>query len=162
VATYFPFVQFMAAVADAIVLGVGAGLIASGHLTTGVLLAFILYVDLFFSPIQQLSQVFDAWQQTRVSVHRNSQLLHVRTRTPLAEYPEQPGRLRGDIVCDDVRFSYPMAVVGRPGVDGTRRGPLDPRLPAAGSARPAAPEALRGISLRIAAGETVALVGETG
>jgi ATP-binding cassette subfamily B protein len=70
VATYFPFVQFLAAVADAIVLGVGAGLIASGHLTSGALIAFILYIDLFFSPIQQLSQVFDSWQQTRVSVGR--------------------------------------------------------------------------------------------
>ena len=58
-ATYFPFVQFLAGVADAIVLGVGAGLIAAGHLTAGALIAFILYIDLFFSPIQQLSQVFD-------------------------------------------------------------------------------------------------------
>ena len=68
VGTYFPFVQFLGDVGDAIVLGVGAGLVASGHLTTGALIAFILYLDLFFSPIQQLSQVFDSWQQTRVSV----------------------------------------------------------------------------------------------
>ena len=39
--------------------------IASGRLTTGALIAFVLYLDLFFSPIQQLSQVFDSWQQTR-------------------------------------------------------------------------------------------------
>jgi ATP-binding cassette subfamily B protein len=57
VAVYFPFIQFLSGVADAIVLGVGAVLIGSGHLTTGALIAFILYIDMLFSPIQQLSQV---------------------------------------------------------------------------------------------------------
>ncbi|MGP0029481.1 MAG: ABC transporter ATP-binding protein, partial [Acidimicrobiales bacterium] len=166
VATYFPFVQFLSAVADAVVLGVGAGLIASGHLTSGALIAFILYIDLFFSPIQQLSQVFDSWQQTRVSVGRITELMQLDTLTPDAVHPLAPGRLRGELFLDGVRFSYP-AVVGRPGVgDGSapeRRGPKDPRLlqaPEARATRP--PEALRGIDLHIRAGETVALVGETG
>ena len=87
VATYFPFVQFLSGGADAIVLGVGAGLVASGSLTTGALIAFILYIDMFFSPIQQLSQVFDAWQQTRVSVGRISELMRLETLTPPAERP---------------------------------------------------------------------------
>ena len=39
-----------------------------GHLTIGELVAFLFYLTQFFAPIQQLSQVFDAWQQTRVSV----------------------------------------------------------------------------------------------
>ena len=84
VATYFPFVQFLSAVADAIVLGVGAGLVRSGQLSTGALIAFILYIDMFFSPIQQLSQVFDSWQQTRVSVGRIAELMRVETLTPIA------------------------------------------------------------------------------
>jgi ATP-binding cassette subfamily B protein len=71
-ATYFPFVQFLSAGASAIVLGVGAGMIYSRHLTEGALIAFILYIDMFFSPIQQLSQVFDSWLQTRISVNRIS------------------------------------------------------------------------------------------
>ncbi len=166
VATYFPFVQFMAAVADAIVLGVGARLIQSGQLTTGALIAFLLYIDLFFSPIQQLSQVFDAWQQTRVSVGRIAELMQLNTLTPDPAQPEDPGRLRGDLTLDRVRFSYPVQI-DRPGFDGVRpverRGPQDPRLL---QSRDAAwrkpPEALRGIDLHIAAGETVALVGETG
>src|SRR6202034_2694820 len=93
VALYFPFVQFLSGVGDAIVLGVGAGVIASGQLSRGALIAFILYIDMFFSPIQQLSQVFDSWQQTRVSVGRISELMQMDTLTPDAQQPLAPGRV---------------------------------------------------------------------
>jgi ATP-binding cassette subfamily B protein len=163
VATYFPFIQFLSGIDDVIVLGVGAGLVTTGHLTSGALIAFVLYIDMFFSPIQSLSQVFDSWQQTRVSVNRISDLMQLETRTPEPESPQEIGRLHGDIVLADVRFSYPT--VERPERAGMqpRRGPADPRLlnsPDAEMRR--APEALRGIDLRIAPDETVALVGETG
>jgi ATP-binding cassette subfamily B protein len=134
VATYFPFVQFLSSVADAIVLGVGAGLITSGHLSTGALIAFLLYIDMFFSPIQQLSQVFDAWQQTRVSVRRIAELMELDTKTPTAPDPVQPSRLRGELALTDVRFAYSDT----------------------------GPEVLHGIDLQVGVGETVALVGETG
>jgi ATP-binding cassette subfamily B protein len=162
VATYFPFVQFLSGTADAIVLGVGAGMVSSGHLTSGALIAFILYIDLFFSPIQQLSQVFDSWQQTRISVNRIADLMRIDTLTPNPEEPVNPGRLSGDLVLDDVRFAYP-SVPRRRGSAPERRGPQDARqLQHADVLAAKPPEALRGISLRIAAGETVALVGETG
>ncbi len=143
VATYFPFVQFVSAVADAIVLGVGAHLIASGDLTSGALIAFLLYIDLFFSPIQQLSQVFDAWQQTRVSVGRIAELMQLDTLTPEADDPVDPGRLHGELAFARVRFSYPSAL-DRAGFDGgrsaERRGPADPvrrsRATRRGSSRP--------------------------
>ena len=160
VATYFPFVLFLSAAADAVVLGVGSALIAHGHLTTGALIAFILYIDMFFSPIQQLSQVFDAWQQTRVSVSRIAELMELTSLTPVAEAPLEPGRLRGELTIDSVRFAYP-AVQPRPGKH--KRGPADirsVRLEADAPTKP--PEALRGVALTVAAGETVALVGETG
>jgi len=162
VATYFPFVQFLSNAADAIGLGVGAGMVTSGHVTSGALIAFILYIDLFFSPIQQLSQVFDSWQQTQILVNRIADLMKIETLTPNPEHPEETGRLSGEVVIEDPRFSYPTAARRR-GSAPERRGPRDVRcLQHADilAARP--PEALRGISLRIAAGETVALVGETG
>ncbi|OHV32470.1 ABC transporter [Pseudofrankia sp. EUN1h] len=184
VATYFPFVQFLSAVADAIVLGAGSALIAHGQLTAGALIAFLLYIDMFFSPIQQLSQVFDAWQQTRVSVGRIAELMRLETLTPPSAEPLAAGRLRGELVLDDVRFAYPTGPVSAASASvaaglaasrgrGSDRGwaearitvaGKDPRTMAAAAAARAAkpPEALRGVDLRVRAGETVALVGETG
>ncbi len=163
VATYFPFIQFLSGIDDIIVLGVGAGLVTAGHLTTGALIAFVLYIDMFFSPIQSLSQVFDSWQQTRVSVNRISDLMQLETRTPEPVHPQEVGRPHGEIVLSDVHFSYPT-LQRRPEVAGKRRrGPADARLlisPDAELRRP--PEALRGIDLHVEPGETVALVGETG
>ncbi len=158
VATYFPFVLFLSSIADVIVLGVGARLIGSGSLTAGDLIAFILYINMFFAPIQQLSQVFDSWQQTRVSVARIADVMRLTTITPEPVRPVAPGNLRGEIVLDDVHFRYPAATP----VLSELRGPADaPDLTADVGAAPV-PEALRGISLRIEAGETVALVGQTG
>ncbi len=158
VALYFPFVQFLSAIADAIVLGLGAALIAHGQLTAGALIAFLLYIDMFFSPIQQLSQVFDAWQQTRVSVSRISDLMRLETLTPQAEHPVPVEDLSGDIALDDVHFAYPT----RP-VSTEVRGPRDAREAVSRDASARRPmEALAGMALGIRPGETVALVGETG
>ncbi|HEX3362286.1 MAG TPA: ABC transporter ATP-binding protein, partial [Solirubrobacterales bacterium] len=162
VSIYFPFVQFLSSLADVIVLAVGAQMVHEGRLTTGVLIAFILYVDMFFSPIQQLSQVFDSWQQTRISVARIDEVMQLESRTPAAAEPREPGRLRGEVALTDVSFSYPEPTAAPSAIAATR-GPADPRFGAGGIAVPLkAPEALRDIDLRIGAGETVALVGETG
>ncbi|UFS60798.1 ABC transporter ATP-binding protein [Subtercola endophyticus] len=164
VATYFPFVQFLSGVADVIVLGVGAGLIASGELSSGALIAFILYIDMFFSPIQQLSQVFDSWQQTRVSVGRISDLMALETLTPEAEHPVVPGRLSGALTLSNVRFAYPSAPLVRAGGSSAPLlGPSDARpIISEDATFTKPPEALRGIDLHVAPRETLALVGETG
>ncbi|TWE10100.1 ABC transporter ATP-binding protein [Rudaeicoccus suwonensis] len=159
VATYFPFVQFLSAIADAIVLGVGAHLIEHHELTPGALIAFLLYINMFFSPIQQLSQVFDSWQQTRVSVNRISELMQLHTLTPEAENPVIPGSFAGDVELNQVHFAYP-SVPSRPGRGA--RGPQDRRVLSVEPLPVKPPEALQGVQLHIRPGETVALVGETG
>jgi ATP-binding cassette subfamily B protein len=133
ISLYFPFVQFLSSVAAAAVLVAGAGRIEAATLTTGALVAYLLYIDLFFAPVQQLSQVFDGYQQATVSLGRIQELLREPASTQSAEEPLQVRSLRGDIAFEDVHFSY--------GDD---------------------EEALRGITLRIPAGQTVAFVGETG
>jgi ATP-binding cassette subfamily B protein len=134
VAIYFPFVEFLSEVAAAAVLGLGAYLVAHHGVTPGSVIAFLLYLDLFFSPIQQLSQVFDTYQQARASMQKVDELMRTQTGTPPPSAPRQPGRLTGRITFDDVHFAYPTGVG----------------------------EALSGINLEITPGETVALVGETG
>ncbi|MGX6741400.1 ABC transporter ATP-binding protein [Streptomyces xantholiticus] len=133
ISVYFPFVQLLASVATAAVLIVGGGRIEAGTLTTGALVAYLLYIELFFAPVQQLSQVFDGYQQAAVSLRRVQELLREPTSTLVPHQPQQVRALRGDIAFEDVSFAY---------------GDDD--------------EALTGVDLRIPAGQTVAFVGETG
>ncbi|RKN08961.1 ABC transporter ATP-binding protein [Streptomyces radicis] len=139
ISVYFPFVQLLATLATAGVLVVGAGRVGEGTLTAGALVAYLLYIELFFAPVQQLSQVFDGYQQAVVSLRRIQELLREPTTTPEAADPLPVERLAGAVEFDDVRFSYG-------GGDGHGGGD----------------EALAGISLTIPAGQTVAFVGETG
>ncbi|MFH8679878.1 ABC transporter ATP-binding protein [Streptomyces lydicus] len=134
ISVYFPFVQLLSSVAAALVLIVGADRVAHDTLTAGALVAYLLYIDLFFAPVQQLSQVFDGYQQASVSLGRIQELLREPTTTPVAERPRAVPALRGEITFDDVHFHY------------------------GGSTEPA----LAGIDLAIPAGQTVAFVGETG
>ncbi|WP_030757032.1 MULTISPECIES: ABC transporter ATP-binding protein [unclassified Streptomyces] len=139
ISVYFPFVQLLSSGAAAAVLIVGAGRVEAGTLTTGALVAYLLYIDLFFAPVQQLSQVFDGYQQATVALGRIQGLLREPTTTPLPERPRALEALGGEIAFEDVRFQYGTA---------EERGEKG--------------EALAGISLRIPAGQTVAFVGETG
>jgi ATP-binding cassette subfamily B protein len=134
IALYFPFVQTLSTAAGAIVLVLATGEMRDGRLTAGALIAYLLYIDLFFSPVQQLSQVFDGYQQAMVGLHRITDLLRLGTSTPPASQPVIPGRLRGRIELRDVDFNYTNTDAN----------------------------ALSGINLTIAPGETVALVGQTG
>ncbi|MFE7029515.1 ABC transporter ATP-binding protein [Streptomyces sp. NPDC057621] len=139
ISVYFPFVQLLSAVAAAAVLVVGAGRVDAGTLTTGALVAYLLYIDLFFAPVQQLSQVFDGYQQATVSLGRIQELLQEPTSTKAAAEPLEVLSLRGEIAFEDVDFAYGAA-------DGATE----------------SEEALSGVRLSIPAGQTVAFVGETG
>lgn len=137
ISIYFPFIAFLSDIALAAVVYFGARQVASGGTTAGTLVAFVLYLGLLFGPIQQLSQVFDGYQQAAVGLRRIGDLL----RTPssiesvtAADAIPVPAHLRGDVVLDDVGFRY----VG------------------------AETDALSDVYLSIPAGSTVALVGRTG
>ncbi|HUC24712.1 MAG TPA: ABC transporter ATP-binding protein [Streptosporangiaceae bacterium] len=134
IALYFPFVQALSTLGGAVILLVAAGSIHNNTLSAGGLIAYLLYVDQLFSPIQQMSQVFDGYQQANVGLQRIKALLRTPTSTPPAANPIVPGRLAGKIEMHDVHFGY----------QGQRT------------------QAIRGIDLTIAPGETVALVGQTG
>ena len=90
IAVYFPFVQSLSTAASALILLVAAGQMRSGLLTAGALVAYLLYIDLLFSPVQQLSQVFDGYQQAAVGLRRIGGLLRTPTSTPQASRPGRP------------------------------------------------------------------------
>jgi ATP-binding cassette subfamily B protein len=134
IATYFPAVEFLSEVAIALLLGVGAERVRAGTLTTGALIAFLLYVDLFFGPVQQLSQVFDGYQQAAVGLRRIRELLRTPTTTPPPADPVAIDGITGDVALDGITFRY-----------------SDDAAPA-----------LRDVALTFPPGQNVALVGETG
>ncbi|NNG34907.1 ABC transporter ATP-binding protein [Nakamurella aerolata] len=134
IALYFPFVALLGDLAAAAVLAVGAHRVGSGALTAGTLLAFVLYLNNFFTPIQQLSQVFDGFQQASVSLTRIGELLSTPTTVPPPAHPIPLGRLDGKVDMDKVGFRYSEDA--------------DP--------------ALLDVDLAFRPGETVAVVGATG
>src|SRR6201982_2539619 len=106
IAIYFPFVQTLSTAAGAVVLVLATSQMNSGALTAGVLIAYLLYIDMVFAPVQQLSQVFDGYQQAMVGLRRITDLLRLGTSTPPPRQPVTAGRLDGRIELRDVDFSY--------------------------------------------------------
>jgi len=128
----------------ALVLLVGGLRVAHGSLSVGVLLALVLYARRFFQPIDQIAGFYNTWQSSTAAMEKIAQLL---SEHPAVADPVRPVALpsaaaasaprvamRGQLDLDDVAFRY--------SADG--------------------PEVLHPLSLRIPAGQTVALVGQTG
>jgi ABC-type multidrug transport system fused ATPase/permease subunit len=137
-AVYFPFVSFLATLALAIVLGYGGHLYFQHAITLGTLFAFMLYVNNFFDPVQQLSQLYNTFLSATAALDK---IIGVLDETP--EVVDRPGaqplpRIAGHVRFEDVHFAY--------GLRGGEKGE----------------EVLHGIDLDVPAGTTVALVGHTG
>ncbi len=138
-AAYFPAIEFLSAVSMAVILLLGGYLVIDGNIEVGVLVLFAGYMQNFFDPIQQLSQLYTTYQAGMAALDKIFDLLAEEpdvTDTPGGEtLPE----LRGALTFEDVWFSY-------------EAGPTDDDTT----------WALRGIDLAINPGETIALVGATG
>jgi ATP-binding cassette subfamily B multidrug efflux pump len=142
-ALFWPIVEFLAAVAVAVVLWYGGLNVLEGTLTVGVIAAFLQYVRRFYRPIQDLSEKFNILQSAMASSERIFRLLDAE---PSVADPTAPKRLslpvRGAIEFRDVWFAYNKA------------GQRDDGSP---------PDwVLKGISFRAAPGERLAIVGHTG
>ena len=130
---YFPFVDFLAAVATAIVLGFGGWLAFEGEVTVGTLFAFLLYLSNFFDPIQQLSQLYNTFLSATAALDKIMDVMDEEPQVRDSPDARSLPMIAGDVGFDNVRFGYG---------DG--------------------PEILHGIDLAVPAGTTVALVGHTG
>ena len=108
VSIYFPGINALSELASAAVVGVGAVMVLNGTVTAGVLVAFMIYMNLLFAPIQQLSQVFDMYQQAEVGLRRISDLLSQSTSVPDSGHETHVPE--GPLSLDDVTFAYSNGV----------------------------------------------------
>ncbi|WP_102145329.1 ABC transporter ATP-binding protein [Mycobacterium hubeiense] len=132
-AVFMPGVKLVGNITTGVVLLYGGYRVLNGQMTIGTLAAFLLYLRMFFEPMQEISQFFNTFQSAASALEK---LAGVLAQSPAIRDPAHPVRLakvRGEIEFHDVDFSY---APGRP--------------------------VLPGLSLRVPAGQTVALVGTTG
>jgi ATP-binding cassette subfamily B protein len=156
-ATYFPAVELLSAVGTAAIILFGGYQAIDGEIAIGVLVAFIGYLNLFFDPIQQISQLYTTYQQGMAALDKIFDLLD--TAPDLVDRPDaiDPGKLRGEIELDRVWFSY--AGGGDASIDEVAEMFTDDRD---GDGDGESTWALADVSLHVPAGQTIALVGETG
>ena len=132
-AVFMPGVKLVGNITTGVVLLYGGYRVLNGEMTIGTLTAFLLYLRMFFEPMQEISQFFNTFQSAASALEK---LAGVLAQKPAIDDPDEPHRLdavRGEIALRDVRFEY---VAGRP--------------------------VLPGLDLTVPAGQTVALVGTTG
>jgi ATP-binding cassette subfamily B protein len=104
-ASYFPAVELLSAVGTAAILLFGGYQVLEGNAEIGVLIAFIGYLQTFFDPIQQISQLYTTYQQGMAALDKIFDLLD--TEPDLTDKPDaiDPRPLRGEIELDGVWFS---------------------------------------------------------
>ena len=132
-AIYGPGTSVIGLVAMAIMLLVGGHMVLRGTLTIGELTAFVLYINAFFQPVQQLVQLYTQYQQAKAAIGKIRSLLQTAPSVRQSPAAVVLPPVAGEIEFADVTFGY---LASRP--------------------------VLSHLSLRIAPGETVACVGPTG
>jgi ABC-type multidrug transport system fused ATPase/permease subunit len=159
-ASYFPAVELLSAIGTAVILLFGGyqALELTGDARAeqiGVVVAFVGYLATFFDPIQQLSQLYTTYQQGMAALDKIFDLLDTRPDMTDKEGALDPRPLRGEIEMDHVWFSY-----GLDKTAGLRRS--SGRIERSDEEQRSEDWALRDVSIHVPAGETLALVGETG
>src|SRR5579864_2101850 len=132
---YFPAVELLSALVTVEILLIGGFEVLNGHTSTGVVFAFIAALNNFFDPIQQLSQLYTTYQSGMAALDKIFELMDEQPELADAPGASELPPLRGELRFEDVSFQY-------------------------GAAN--SEFALRDVDLMIPAGQTVALVGETG
>jgi ATP-binding cassette, subfamily B, bacterial len=130
---YFPVVDLLSTVALAVVLAYGGHLYFGGSITLGTLFAFMLYVQNFFDPVQQLSQLYNTFLSATAALDKIMGILDEEPEVLDRPTARELAQIQGRVAFEGVRFTY-----GR------------------------GDEVLHGIDLDVPAGTTVALVGHTG
>jgi len=130
---FMPSLELFGAMATGGIIWFGGGEIIRGHMTIGILVAFISYMRLFFQPLRELSQKYSIVQSAMASAERIFQLMDTDSDLPVAAVPLLPPQIKGAVEFRHVRFSYEQ---GQP--------------------------VLHDLSFKVPPGETLAIVGATG
>lgn len=130
---FAPFTGLLTTAGLVLILAIGGRAVAQGTLTLGQLTQSLFYVYLFLAPLQEFNDLFERFANGTACAQRI--LLLLDTEPEIVDAPDalHLPRTRGEIEFRDVRFAY---VPGKPVIDG--------------------------LNLRIAPGETLAIVGPTG
>jgi len=131
--TFEPGLMAISTLSLGAVLLFGGIRVAGGALEIGVLLAAVLYVRNFFSPLQEVAMFLNSYQSAAAALEKVSGVLEEEPTVPEPAHPVALERPRGAIRFDDVAFGY-------------------------GDGRVVLPD----FSLDVPAGQTIALVGTTG
>ena len=132
-ALYFPFVDLLSSIALAVVLGYGGHLYFNDDVSLGTLFAFMLYVQNFFDPVQQLSQLYNTFLSATAALDKIMDVMDEEPEVLDLQDAQPLPLVDGRVTFEGVRFAY-----------GT------------------GPEVLHELDLEVPAGTTVALVGHTG
>jgi ABC-type multidrug transport system fused ATPase/permease subunit len=143
-AAYFPAVELLSAVGTAVILLYGGNQVINGAIAIGVMVAFVGYLQTFFDPIQQLSQLYTTYQQGMAALDKIFDLLETEPDMTDAPGAIDPGPLRGAITLEGVSFAYDADALEKE----ARGEPIE--------------WALDDVDLVVPPGQTVALVGATG
>lgn len=133
-AYFSPGMNFAGSLGGLFVLLAGGAAVINGGASVGDILAFLLYLNLFYEPVNRLHALNNLWQDALASSER---VFEIMDTPPEIQEPQNPVSLpspvQGEVVFNRVSFSY-------------------------GEGR----EVLQDINLRVRPGETIALVGPTG
>ena len=132
-AIFMPAVKLVGNLTAGLVLIYGGYRVMHDQMTIGTLTAFLLYLRMFFEPMQEISQFFNTFQSASSALEKIAGVLAEKPAIADPDHPVRRERVRGDIALHDVRFGY---------------------LPQ----RPV----LAKMTLHLPAGQTVALVGTSG
>jgi ATP-binding cassette, subfamily B, multidrug efflux pump len=138
-AYFYPAVEFLSIAAMALVFWYGGVRVIRGTLGAGTLVAFMMWAQRFFRPIQDLSDKFNILQTAMAASERIFKLLDEPLTIVEAKSPRAIQSPRGEIEFRNVWFAY--------------RGGENPKDE---------DWVLRDVSFRVQAGQTVAVVGHTG
>ncbi len=129
---YFPIAEVIGAMGTGLLVWYGAGEVIQSEVTLGTLIAFIMYIQMFFRPIRAIADRFNTLQLGVVSADRIFKLLDNTDYTGTGG-THKPANIKGEVVFDKVHFEYKE------------------ELPV-----------LKDVSFSVPAGKTLALVGATG